>query len=95
MNIILNIISAVVGLQGSTVDPLKDSARLTGLYIALASGIVALAGRYLPTLVVSQEQAVGLVTAVGYILGALWYAFGAVRAMASPVKEKVAGLLAK
>lgn len=95
MQIILSIISAVIGLQGSTIDPLKDSARLTGLYIALASGLVAATKHFLPTLDISQEQAVALVTTIGYVLGACWYAFGAVRAIISPVKDKVAGILSK
>jgi uncharacterized membrane protein YedE/YeeE len=91
IQIILNIISAIIGLQGSTVDPLKDSARLQGLYIALASGIVAIAGKYLPSVVLEQSQAVDIVTALGYVAGAVWYVFGALRA----TKNTVAGMLTR
>jgi hypothetical protein len=88
--IIVAIVNAVVGLQGSSVDPLKDSARLQGLYIALASGLMAVMGHYMPNVVVDQSQALQIVTAMGYIAGGLWYAFGAIRA----AHKTVAGMFA-
>jgi hypothetical protein len=83
--IIINIISAILGLRGSTVDPMKDSARLQGLYLALGSALVALCGHYMPQFVLSQDQAVQVVTAAGYVVGFIVYAFGAVRATTNTV----------
>ncbi len=89
MQILINLISAIVGLQGSSIDPAHPSARLTGLYVALASGLVALLGHFLPTVVVDQAQAIQVVSSMFFVGGFIWSTFGALRA----AHVKVAGIL--
>jgi hypothetical protein len=84
---LLQIINALTGIQGSSETGNSASARWTGLIIVLASLLVAVGAKN--GIALGQEEVVGQLTQVAEALGVIWYAFGALRASFNWAHDKV------